>query len=169
MTVKYFSGLNLKLEFAFPSLVRSTLSSCYGNKFKLLSWELWCTYWCRCAVKDRCCKLRILMLLPQLLQEQTLTLHLLCGRYCVRDLGTQMKRQGPHLEELRLSGGGNRQTRGRTRAGPLAECQHVLARGAYGRELGNARGHFMGLWSLPNRQGGWTKMMFPQGNCMGRS
>lgn len=37
MIVKYFSALNLKLELAFLSIVRSTLPSCYGDKFKLLS------------------------------------------------------------------------------------------------------------------------------------
>lgn len=30
-----FCGLNLMLEFAVPGIVRSTLSSCYGNTFKL--------------------------------------------------------------------------------------------------------------------------------------
>lgn len=52
------------------------------------------------------------MRLPQL-QEQTPTLHLLCGRYRVRDLGTQMKRQGPQLKEFRFPWGNDKQTRGR--------------------------------------------------------
>lgn len=31
-----FSGLNLNVVFAFPSIIRSTLPSCHGNRFKLL-------------------------------------------------------------------------------------------------------------------------------------
>lgn len=155
-----FRGLNLMLEFAVPSIVRSTLSSCYGNTLKLLSWELWCTSWCRCAVEGRRCKLRTFMRLPQL-QEQTPTLHLLCGRYRVRDLGTQMKRQGSQLEELRFPWGNNTDT-WRTRAGPLTECQCVQVQwGCWQKAVRECFRRLCGRVGFAWQTRGWTEMMFP--------
>lgn len=149
----------LSQNFAFFRVSKKHFASCYGNTFN---------YWVeicdvdplyKSAVKDRCCRLRLLMLLLHLGQEQTLTTHLLYGRSCTRPGYTDGRTRflasssSDSCRETVISHVDQRWTSDR-----MPVCAE---------EWGNMWGDFKDVWNfLVYRELRWT--LFPQRNCLDR-